>query len=104
MLRFRGSAKSDKLPVGELKSASWTAPTAQVPPAFFDPRQLRARWFADMTTTMDEYMRSRAFLEALRYVVTATTYAQWIRKHHMTTHATGNGTGHGPKTGSSYDK
>ena len=40
---------------------------------FWNPRQLRNQWLADLSQTMDNYMRSPAFLELIRYNLRAMT-------------------------------
>jgi hypothetical protein len=34
---------------------------------FYDPRQLRNLWLADMTRIMERTLRSQAFLEAMQF-------------------------------------
>ena len=40
---------------------------------FWDPRQMRRRWLADLSRIMDSYMRSPAFLELIQYNLKAMT-------------------------------
>jgi len=40
---------------------------------FPDPRQLRTLWFASLSQAMEGYMRSAAFLEWMRHVLSVMT-------------------------------
>ena len=64
--------------------------------AIFVARKLRERWLADLTQYLDDYMRSCAFLECLRSVMTTSIQFQLLWKHRPAAHATG-GRGHGPQ-------
>jgi hypothetical protein len=46
---------------GALGYSNWNAAAF-----FYDPRQLRNAWLADLTRSMDVYLRSPAFLDWLR--------------------------------------
>jgi hypothetical protein len=41
--------------------------------AFWDPRQLRQRWLAELTRVTERTMQSRAFLEMVRFTLAAMT-------------------------------
>lgn len=45
--------------------------------------RLRARWFAQLSATIDEYMRSPAFLEAMRSLLDAVNRAQSLQNAGM---------------------
>src|SRR4051794_17998699 len=101
MLRSPGSAKSPKLKLAQQPSASWTERRAPALRAPFDLWKMRERWLAALTVSIDDYMRSGAFLEGLRFVMSTTTQAQLFWKSTTMTRTTANGPTNDPRGGAS---
>ena len=58
---------------------------------FSDPRQLRNRWFADLSQAMDGYLRSPAFLEWMRCTLSVLAEAQALQAACLTNLLSGHG-------------
>jgi hypothetical protein len=72
-----------------IKSPQQPTPLPAAGPAF-DPKKLREKLLADLTSALEKHMRSEAFLEWLRQALIATTHTQVLLSRKSVLHTISN--------------